>query len=177
MDYQIPFSQLCFLSTELILYVILILIILRQLFTEFLCRLSSSRIWSKFHENEGNDSYLNFRSSFLQKPVNSACKSLLLFFCKVIFLKICLSMYAIQVVFVRVSSGKNCPFSWWLLFFWAHHLRVSWPALLSYSVPPLTIQLVKVAHPLLTSLCFLSTVVLFSEPSCSVELNTLHCNT
>lgn len=64
MDYQIPFSQLCLLSTELILYVILILIILRQLFTEFLCRLSSSRTWSKFQENEGNDLYLNFRSSF-----------------------------------------------------------------------------------------------------------------
>lgn len=111
MDYQIPFSQLCFLSTELILYVILILIILRQLFTEFLCRLISSRTWSKFQENKENDLFLNFTSSFPQKPVHPACRSFFIFFspAKFILLKLCLAMYAMQVEFVPVSHVKNYP--------------------------------------------------------------------
>lgn len=174
MDYQIPFSQLCFLSTELILYVILILIILRQLFTEFLCRLSSSRTWSKFMKMKSMtrtwiSDHLFFRSLFIQRANPCYCSS-----AKFIFLKICLAMYAIQVVFVPVSSGKNCHFSWWLLFI----LSTSFESELTCSTVIfcaalvsnlLTIQPVKVAHPFalffaffISSCCFLSPPVLLS---------------
>lgn len=135
-DYQIPFSQLCFLSAELILYVILILIIFGQLFTEFVFRLSSSRSWSKLHENERNDSYwisdqLSLGRQFFQCVNPCYCSPV-----KFIFLKTCLPMYAIRGVFVPVTT-KNYSFSWWLLFFWVHHLKVLCSALLSDFMPTL----------------------------------------
>lgn len=133
-DHQIPFPQLCFLSAELILYVILILIIFGQLFTEFVFRLSSSRTWSKLRENERNDSYwisdqLSLRRQIFQRVNPCYCSPV-----KFIFLKTCLPMYAIWGVFVPVNT-KNYSFSWWLLFLWVHHLKVLCSALLSDFMP------------------------------------------
>lgn len=167
MDYQIPFSQLCFLSTELILYVILILIILRQLFTEFLCRLSSSRTWSKFHENEENDSYLNFRSSFPSEACSFSMQILVIVLLQSLFsLKSVWQCMRYKLCLYLSAVGRTVLFPGGCRSFWAHHLRVSWPALLSYSVPPLyptywQYNQLKLPILLHSSLRFLSAVVVF----------------
>lgn len=112
MDYQIPFSQLCFLSAELILYIILILIIFGQLSTEFLCRLISSRTWSKLLENGMNDS--NFRSSFPQNSVPSVCKILVIVLLWILFSLKPVWQCMQYKVCLYLSVWKTL-FSWWLL--------------------------------------------------------------
>lgn len=99
---------------------------------------------------------------------------------KFIFLKICQAMYAIQIVFVPGSSGKNYPFSWCLLFL----LSTSFESELTCSAVCATpvsnlliIQLVKVAHPFAHYFaCFFNSCSVFwTFLFCWVD--SLHCNT